>query len=101
MGRSDQEPGGPFRASDGENAGSGGARNGLRVGWNRRQRKRVCARPDERGGVGVSEAGNLPTDGLIELEFRRGFEEDFTLPSGLTGGLIPVEGLFLGGGTSR
>ena len=47
------------------------------------------------------EAVGLPTDALIELESRRRFEGRFTLPSGLTGGLIPVEGLCLGWRTGR
>ncbi len=44
---------------------------------------------------GLEEAIGLPTDGLIELEFRRG-SKDGSHPSEASPGLIPVEGQVLG-----
>ncbi|MEW6039237.1 MAG: hypothetical protein AB1648_13450 [Pseudomonadota bacterium] len=43
----------------------------------------------------------LPIHGLIKFEFRRRFEGRFATSRGLTGGLIPVEGVFLGRGAGR
>ena len=64
------------------------AQAGLRRAWRARRRR-------------VSEAGNLPIDGLIELEFRWGFEGRLAPIRSFTSGQIPVESLFLGWGTSR
>jgi hypothetical protein len=86
---------------DGENEVARGRHPGF--WWGRRG---VGARGSEPGSTsesawGLEEAVGLPTDGLIELEFRRWFEGRFILPSGLTGGLVPVEDICLGWKTGR